>query len=59
MIEEKDYKYCVNLAIENAKSRMNLLESSEKKAILEEYKEWINENFNYQSILLLREDPII
>ena len=54
-----DYKYCIEIALENAKKRIQLLDSSEKKCVLEEYKEWMNEGFNYQSILLLREDPII
>ena len=55
----KDYKYCVNLAIDNAKKRIKLLDASDKKCVLEEYKEWINAGLNYQSILVLREDPII
>ena len=54
-----DYKYCIKIALENAKNRIQLLDSSEKKCVLEEYKEWMTEGFNYQSILLLREDPII
>ena len=54
-----DIKYCINLAIDNAKKRIKLLEESEQKCILEEYKEWLKETINYQSILLLREDPII
>ena len=54
-----DYKSCINIAIENAKKRINLLDKMDQKCILEEYKEWIKEDFDYQSILLLREDPII
>ena len=54
-----DYKYCINLAIDNAKKRIKLLDISDKKCVLEEYKEWINDELNYQSVLLLREDPII
>ena len=57
--KEKDYKYCINLAINNAKKRMDLVNNLDRKSIHDEYKEWINEGFNYQSILLLREDPII
>tara|TARA_B100000941_G_C28453418_1_gene526425 strand:+ start:13 stop:195 length:183 start_codon:yes stop_codon:yes gene_type:complete len=57
--ELKDYKFCINLAIENAKKRIKLLDKSDQKCILEEYKEWIKDGFNYQSVLLLREDPII
>ena len=55
----KDYKFCINIAIDNAKKRINLLDKIDQKCILEEYKEWIKEGFNYQSVLLLREDPII
>ena len=59
---KKDYvdiKYCINLAIDNAKKRIKLLEKRDQKCILEEYKEWLKESVDYQSILLLREDPII
>tara|TARA_B100001029_G_scaffold5517_1_gene3975 strand:- start:257 stop:439 length:183 start_codon:yes stop_codon:yes gene_type:complete len=55
----KDYKFCINIAIDNAKKRINILDKMDQKCILEEYKEWIKEGFNYQSVLLLREDPII
>ena len=54
-----DIKFCINLAIDNAEKRIKLLEKKDQKCIKEEYKEWINEGFDYQSILLLREDPII
>ena len=60
MIEDsKDYKFCIKIAIDNAKKRINLLEKRDQKCILEEYKEWIKDGFDYQSVLLLREDPII
>ena len=55
----RDYKFSINLAIKNAKNRINLLDKIDQKCILEEYKEWINDDFDYQSVLLLREDPII
>ena len=54
-----DIKYCINLAIDNAEKRIKSLEKSDQKCILEEYKEWLKETIDYQSILLLREDPII
>ena len=54
-----DYISCVNIAIENAKKRIKLLEEIDQKCIMEEYKEWIKEGFDYKSVLLLREDPII
>ena len=55
----KDYKFCINMAIDNAKKRISLLNKMDQKCMLEEYKEWIKEGFDYQSVLLLREDPII
>ena len=54
-----DIKYCLNLAIDNAEKRIKSLEKGDQKCILEEYKEWLKESIDYQSILLLREDPII
>ena len=54
-----DYKYCVNSAIDNAKKRIKLLEKRDQKCIMDEYKEWLKDGVDYQSILLLREDPII
>ena len=57
--DHQDYKYCINLSIDNAKQRIKLLKKMDQRAILEEYKEWMNEDFNYQTVLLLREDPII
>ena len=55
----KDFKFCINIAIDNAKKRIKLLDKMDQQCILEEYKEWIKDGFNYQSVLLLREDPII
>ena len=52
-------KYCVNIAIDNAEKRIKSLEKGDQKCILEEYKEWLKESIDYESILLLREDPII
>ena len=54
-----DIKICINLVIDNAQKRIKLLEDRDQKCILEEYKEWLKETIDYQSILLLREDPII
>ena len=54
-----DIKYCINLAIDNAEKRIKLLEKRDQKCIFEEYNEWLKESIDYQSILLLREDPII
>ena len=54
-----DYKLCINVALNNAKKRINLLDNFDKKCVLEEYKEWINDGLNKHTVLLLREDPII
>ena len=55
----KDYEYCINIALDNAKKRINLLNSSDKKSVFEEYKEWIKDGLSKHKVLLLREDPII
>ena len=55
----KDYKFCIKLALDNAKKRISLLENFDKKCVQEEYKEWINDGLNKQTVLLLRDDPII
>ena len=55
----KDYELCINVALENAKKRISLLDSTDRKCVLEEYKEWIKDGLSKQTILLLREDPII
>ena len=55
----KNYKFCVELALNNAKKRINLLDNDDKKCVFEEYKEWINNGLKNHTVLLLREDPII
>ena len=55
----KDYEYCIHEAIDNAKKRISILDKLDKKCVLDEYKEWINDGLNNHKILLLREDPII
>ena len=55
----KDYEFCIKLALDNAKNRMLILENSDKKCVLEEYKEWIKDGLSNHTVLLLREDPII
>ena len=54
-----DYESCVKVALDNARKRISLLNNSDKKCVLEEYKEWINEGLNKHTVLVLREDPII
>ena len=55
----KNYKFCIEVVLANAKKRINLLDDSNKKCLLEEYKEWINDDFNENTVFILREDPII
>ena len=55
----EDYEYCIKEALDNAKKRIKLLDNSDKKCVLEEYKEWINDGLNKHTILLLRDDPVI
>ena len=55
----KDYKFCIELALDNAKKRIKLLDKSNKKCVLDEYKEWIKDGLNDHTVLLLRDDPII
>ena len=55
----KDYKICIKEALDNAKKRIRILDKSDKKCVLEEYKEWINDGLSNHTVLLLREDPII
>ena len=55
----KDYQCCIKVALDNANKRINLLHNDDKKSVLEEYKEWINDDLNNHTVLLIREDPII
>ena len=54
-----DYELCIRLTLDNAKKRITLLEDSNKKCIMEEYREWLNDGLNKHTVLLLRDDPII
>ena len=59
MIEDSnDYKFSIEIALSNAKKRINLLDDYDKKCILEEYREWINDGLNKHTVLLQRDDPI-
>ena len=55
----EDYEFSIKLALDNAKKRISILGSSDKKCVLDEYKEWIKDGFSNHTVLLLREDPII
>jgi hypothetical protein len=57
--KSNDYRFCIKLALDNAKKRINLLDDSDKKSVLAEYKEWISDGLNKHTVLLLRDDPII
>ena len=60
MIENsKNFEFCIKVALDNANKRIKLLDKSNKKCVLEEYKEWINDGLSKQTVLLIREDPII
>ena len=54
-----DYKFSIRIALDNAKKRIHLLEDSNKKCVIEEYREWLNDGLNKNTVLLLRDDPII
>ena len=54
-----DYQICIKETLDNAKKRIQILDNSEKKCVLEEYKEWIKDGLSKHTVLLLREDPII
>ena len=55
----KDYEFCIKVALDNAKKRISILNNYDKKSVLEEYKEWINDGLSKHTVLLLRDDPII
>ena len=55
----KDYEICIKEALDNAKKRIRLLDDFNKKCVLEEYKEWMNEGitqFYYLEKTLLSEN---
>ena len=55
----KDFEICIKEALDNAKKRIGILDIYDRKCVLEEYREWINDGLDNNTILLLREDPII
>ena len=55
----KDYEFCLKVALNNAKKRIKVLDSSDKKSVFEEYREWIKDGLSKHTVLLLRDDPII
>mgnify|MGYP001286840943 FL=1 len=57
--KSKNYEFCIELALDNARKRINVLDKFDKKCVLEEYREWIQDGLSKHSVLLLRDDPII
>ena len=55
----QDCESSIKVALDNAKKRIKILDNFDKKCVLEEYREWINDGLNKHIVLLLREDPII
>ena len=55
----KNYEYSINVALDNARKRINSLDNADKRSVLEEYKEWIHDGLNTHTVLLIRDDPII
>ena len=54
-----DFNFCIKVALDNAKQRIQLLENLDKKSVFDEYKEWINDGLSKHNVLLIREDPTI
>ena len=54
-----NFEFCIKVTLDNAKKRISLLNNSDKKCMIDEYKEWINDGISKHTVLLLREDPII
>ena len=54
-----NFEFCIKVTLDNAKKRIKLLDDSNKKSILDEYKEWFNDGLSKHTVLLLRDDPII
>ena len=55
----KDYENCIKTVLDNAKARIRVLNNSDKKSVIEEYREWLNDGLNKHTVLLLRDDPTI
>ena len=57
--EHNYYSISIDLALKNLEKRLLILSKTEKKCLVEEYKEWLKFDFSLQTILFIREDPII
>ena len=58
-MNSQDFELCIQEALDNAKNRIKILDSSDKNSVLQEYREWIKDGLSKHTVLLLREDPII
>ena len=54
-----EFNFCIKVALDNAKQRIQLLENLDKKSVFDEYKEGINDGLSKHNVLLIREDPTI
>ena len=52
-------KKIASYAILNALDRILILDELDKVSVFNEYKEWIINDYKKESILFIREDPII
>ena len=52
-------KKIASYAILNALNRILILDGLDKLSVFNEYKEWIINDYKKESILFIREDPII
>ena len=52
-------KKIASYAILNALDRILILDQLDKESFFNEYKEWIINDYKKESILFIREDPII
>ena len=57
--KSEDFEFCIKIALDNAKKRINLLNDFDKKCVFDEYREWINDGLSNHKVLILRDDPII
>ena len=55
----QDYKFCIKETLDNARKRIKILKNSDKKYVIAEYREWLNDGLDKHKVLILREDPII
>ena len=52
--DSREINSSIRIAVDNANKRIDLLSFSDRKCVIEEYKEWINEDINCHEVLFLR-----